>query len=1242
VGGRPKRRGVGERGESRSSARTLRRGVAFALLVTGAAVVMSVIAVATAGAVLVSGAGSAAIQVEPPSAASLAEAIAQNPATVTGASYVTIPPGAEGAGSPVAVSTQSLGSFPRSGETYAILTTGDASLAGGAQEEFAGVGAGGGTVEGRGDTALDVTVLKIDLAVPEGANCLTFDFRFLSEEFPDFLNREFNDAFSAELDESDWATSGSTITAPSNFAFDSQGKVISINALGTASLSKPEAAGTIYGGATPLLSASTPITPGTHSLFLSIFDQGDADYDSAAFVDRLVLRTASAGGCQAGATTLSAAIAADAPETAAGGSNGYTVTISNSGGSQATLSSITAILPAGFSYVAGSTTGATTANPTADGQTLTWSGSFPVAGDGSTSLHFNVVVSSTPGTYTAEASASGEGVSATSSGPSAPITVTEPSGPVDLAAAIAADQAESGPGGSNGYTITITNPNPEQATLNSIAAVLPAGFSYVAGSTTGATTADPSTEGQTLTWSGSFPVAGDGSTSLHFQVVVSDTPGTYTAQASATGEGITVTPSGASAPITVAEPQDLAAAIAADQAESAPGGSNGYTITVSNPNPEQAMLSSISAVLPAGFTYVAESTTGATTSEPTTDGQMLTWTGTFPVAGDGSTSLHLDVVVSSTPGTYTAEASASGEGITVAPSGPSAPITVAETGVIESAGPLNLIQISTLLNCDVRHVDDERPEFFGGTACGTFVAVGETLFGPEDVPAGPDPTPFTPVSQTSATGSGTAADPYRVVTVVDLGETGLRIEQTDSYVVGEESYRTDVVLRNLGGQSRSVILYRAGDCFLAESDTGFGSVDPATGSVACVGADASGQAPGTRIEQWVPLTPGSAFYEAEFGEVWSQIEALQPFPNTCRCNERIDNGAGLSWQLTIPSEGSATASHQTRFSPTGNQPPAPPSEEPSPVSANLILTINASTSTASVGDSIGFAGNVTNHGPDAALNVTVTGTVSQTVSLNSASTGAGPCAVSGNSFTCSIGTLLHGGSATVTLAGTVVSAGSILATMSTSASQSDPEPGNNSASAAVSAPAAPPGVFLPPAPQELPPPQRGRTVNVTPLIGIVLVNGVRLREGEQIPVGAIVDTRRGRVELQSAHGKAAFKDGLFRILETRQGAFTELLLLGGNFLGGCGHPARDLSMSKGIETHRKKVVRRLWGNGTGSFRTSGRFSSATVRGTIWLTADRCDGTLTRVLRGRVAVRDVARNRTVLVGPGKSYLARAPE
>ena len=54
---------------------------------------------------------------------------------------------------------------------------------------------------------------------------------------------------------------------------------------------------------------------------------------------------------------------------------------------------------------------------------------------------------------------------------------------------------------------------------------------------------------------------------------------------------------------------------------------------------------------------------------------------------------------------------------------------------------------------------------------------------------------------------------------------------------------------------------------------------------------------------------------------------------------------------------------------------------------------------------------------------------------------------------------------------------------------------------------------------------------------------------------------------------------------------------------------------------RKKRVRRLWGDGHGSFRTAGHYSAATVRGTRWLTEDRCDGTLTRVVRGTVEVED---------------------
>jgi archaeosine-15-forming tRNA-guanine transglycosylase len=70
-------------------------------------------------------------------------------------------------------------------------------------------------------------------------------------------------------------------------------------------------------------------------------------------------------------------------------------------------------------------------------------------------------------------------------------------------------------------------------------------------------------------------------------------------------------------------------------------------------------------------------------------------------------------------------------------------------------------------------------------------------------------------------------------------------------------------------------------------------------------------------------------------------------------------------------------------------------------------------------------------------------------------------------------------------------------------------------------------------------------------------------------------------------------------------------------------------------------VRRLWGRDKGgSFRTHGRHSQATVRGTRWLTVDRCDGTLTRVTDGAVSVRDQVRHRTVVVRAGHSYLAKS--
>ncbi|MFL5884500.1 MAG: hypothetical protein ACJ77M_05470, partial [Thermoleophilaceae bacterium] len=103
-------------------------------------------------------------------------------------------------------------------------------------------------------------------------------------------------------------------------------------------------------------------------------------------------------------------------------------------------------------------------------------------------------------------------------------------------------------------------------------------------------------------------------------------------------------------------------------------------------------------------------------------------------------------------------------------------------------------------------------------------------------------------------------------------------------------------------------------------------------------------------------------------------------------------------------------------------------------------------------------------------------------------------------------------------------------------------------------------------------------------------------------------------------------------------ARTILQLTGGDF-GKC--PTRT-ARSGAVQAsgRRGRTVRRLWGRDHhGRFGTQGRDASASVRGTVWLTEDRCDGTRFSVRQGAIVVRDAARHRAVVVRAGHSYLVR---
>jgi Thrombospondin type 3 repeat len=159
------------------------------------------------------------------------------------------------------------------------------------------------------------------------------------------------------------------------------------------------------------------------------------------------------------------------------------------------------------------------------------------------------------------------------------------------------------------------------------------------------------------------------------------------------------------------------------------------------------------------------------------------------------------------------------------------------------------------------------------------------------------------------------------------------------------------------------------------------------------------------------------------------------------------------------------------------------------------------------------------------------------------------------------------------------------------------------------------------------------------------LNFVPLEEAREIPVGSFLNTRRGTVRLVSARDTAGntqsgeFAGGVFQVLQSRARrarGLTELRLKGSGFRR-CRTGRR---IGAGAAQVSRRTIRRVRSNADGNFRTRGRHSAATVRGTVWTTADRCDGTLTTVRRGRVAVRDFRRKRTVIVRAGQSYLAKA--
>jgi hypothetical protein len=151
--------------------------------------------------------------------------------------------------------------------------------------------------------------------------------------------------------------------------------------------------------------------------------------------------------------------------------------------------------------------------------------------------------------------------------------------------------------------------------------------------------------------------------------------------------------------------------------------------------------------------------------------------------------------------------------------------------------------------------------------------------------------------------------------------------------------------------------------------------------------------------------------------------------------------------------------------------------------------------------------------------------------------------------------------------------------------------------------------------------------------------------GRQIPIGSTLDTTHGTVLMLAAKDKTGgtqdghFSKGVFKVAQPRNSPLTTVSLTRTG-LNSCSRLPRGGSPKRARSARARS--RSLFSRVHGRFRTRGRNSSATVRGTEYLVKDTCAGTLTHVMRGVVKVRDFALTKNVTVRAGHKYFARAPK
>jgi hypothetical protein len=674
---------------------------------------------------------------------------------------------------------------------------------------------------------------------------------------------------------------------------------------------------------------------------------------------------------------------------------------------------------------------------------------------------------------------------------------------------------------------------------------------------------------------------------------------------------------------------------------------------------------------------------------------------------------------------------------------------------IHSAGRLSDIYIGNDLGCQVREGGFSSTEFFpnavGPGDCGTFMETGSDSFQAELL--GPDfanhpgsthtsfpngEIPFTPVSQ-SFTGSGTSASPYQVTTVVQAtdppDQTGpsavLQFTEVDTYVVGNDFYRTDVTVSNIGpvDMDAQATLYHAADCQLRGSTNGFGIAEPPLGATV-VGVSCSLSTTSDAVrEELVPISPsGGSFTELPAATMWQDLGGTVPSGCNTTCSNNVDNGTAIWWTFGGLAQGaSQTFSFNTVIADTAPAGGFSFIASSGTSIGGIVATItdpnpnaaaNAYSATINWGDGASTPGTIAEGNGSFTVNgnhsYAAGGSYPIAVTITSVGTSQGSSTVTDSATITATPTSVLTGAPSVTAAGAGFSGsanpdglpttavfqygldpkysggGPVVYTNSTAAQSVGSDFASHQVSASVSglvpnalyhvrlvATNSAGTTFGPdvtfttaklPAPGS---PTLGKSFNISLVSGLVLVkvNGhfIPLTELTQIPKNTVINALHGTLSLTTAAlgpsgaqdaaakgkkhktptQKGTFNGAIFKLSQATAGAGKGLVTLaivenafsGAPSYATCkAHKSADATVAKAST----KTLQLLHASAKGKFTTKGRYSAATVLGTKWTVADRCDGTLTHDITDSVSVTDFVHHKTIVLHAGQSYLAKPPK